>query len=518
MTLRMKILAVAGAVFLCALALTYGLSQRIVLGSFARLEEQSVRTNVKRVLEALNEELTGLETTTRNDFQEPVEGSLAVERFLDAGGIAALGKRTHLKVEILRADASDTPADYREARSLISEASPVVVLKLDAERVAGYAHLLDIDGNPRLTLKVEMARDIFNHGKTSVFYFMLAVFLMGLLIIVVLVFALQNLVLGPVSTLSNHAVRIGREDDPTGRLSMDRSDEIGTLAREFDRMAERLSESRKRLLDQTYAIGMAGMASNVLHNVRNALVPEIGRLERLRTSLGEIPLEEISMAREELGDPEVSESRKKDLHRFLRLANQSVAKKIAIALDEGAKIGEEMLGIERILSKCEKFSHAEQPSEKVLLAALVQDALGAVGEEILESVEVDIDPGLENIRPLKVRRIPLQNVLSSLFENAAVSIRKTETKSGKIRVRAAEEKLDDGEKVRLTIGYNGAGFAPEDLRRISSRDESNGDGDMEGFSLHACANTVAAMGGRLEIESDGERRGGSFHVLVPRED
>jgi HAMP domain-containing protein len=75
-------------------------------------------------------------------------------------------------------------------------------------------------------------------------YGLLSTVFAGLLLMLVLLALLQRAVLRPIAALTEHAVAIGRGEDPRKRLALEREDEIGILAREFDGMMEQLARSR----------------------------------------------------------------------------------------------------------------------------------------------------------------------------------------------------------------------------------------------------------------------------------
>ena len=54
----------------------------------------------------------------------------------------------------------------------------------------------------------------------------------------------QRIVIRPLTTLTRHTVEIGKLDDTSVKVGMDRPDEIGQLSREFDRMLDKLAQSR----------------------------------------------------------------------------------------------------------------------------------------------------------------------------------------------------------------------------------------------------------------------------------
>ena len=72
------------------------------------------------------------------------------------------------------------------------------------------------------------------------------------------------------------------------------------LAREFDRMVERVAESRTQLVDQSFQAGFAELAKGVLHNLGNAMTPIGVRLANLGERLREAPAEDADLAVAEL--------------------------------------------------------------------------------------------------------------------------------------------------------------------------------------------------------------------------
>ena len=108
-------------------------------------------------------------------------------------------------------------------------------------------------------------------------------------VLLVLIYAIRQMILGPVSRMTRHAVRIAEHDDLTVRLALDRSDELGILAREFDKMVDKLADARRRLVDHSFEAGAAQIASGVLHNVGNAMTPLGVTVAWLQKRLREAP-------------------------------------------------------------------------------------------------------------------------------------------------------------------------------------------------------------------------------------
>ena len=72
------------------------------------------------------------------------------------------------------------------------------------------------------------------------------------------------------------------------RLAYERSDELGTLAKAFDNMVERLAQTRRELVDRSFESGAAENASGVLHNLGNAMTPLAVNVAKLQQQLGAV--------------------------------------------------------------------------------------------------------------------------------------------------------------------------------------------------------------------------------------
>ena len=121
-------------------------------------------------------------------------------------------------------------------------------------------------------------------------------------------------------------------------MNLRRTDEIGVLALEFDRMVDKLTDARRRLVDRSYEAGAAEAASGVLHNIGNAMTPLRVTVATLQARLRSAPAGEIEMVLAEIeasaGDP----ARRADLELFLKLASRDLASTVAAASDDVAAL------------------------------------------------------------------------------------------------------------------------------------------------------------------------------------
>lgn len=154
--------------------IVYFLASNILLDGYVRIEEQQIRLNVYRALNAQNQLLASLASKNgdwsvwNETFAEPMQTTLTMFRF----------------------DEAQLPPDAQSARETLVAGANLAIQPLNDQSIAGYVLLKDIYDQPALFVRVEMPRDVYAQGQTTLKY------LLGSLLIVGLIFgiAIQFLV------------------------------------------------------------------------------------------------------------------------------------------------------------------------------------------------------------------------------------------------------------------------------------------------------------------------------------
>jgi signal transduction histidine kinase/DNA-binding response OmpR family regulator len=214
----------------------------------------------------------------------PVHGMVILGRILSAAEVEQIASQAQAEVFMDRAASIQGPERVAETP--------------DTTQV--YRSFDDIYGRPAVTLRVEVPRKITERGRSAVTY--ASTYLIGTAVIVLalLVVLLNRLVLAPLARMTRHAVGIGDGSDLTTRLNFHGRDEIGVLAGEFDRMVERVAQSRAALvghladlqaaaLETTHAKEAAESANrakseflaNMSHEIRTPMNGVLGMAELL---------------------------------------------------------------------------------------------------------------------------------------------------------------------------------------------------------------------------------------------
>ncbi|HMD74950.1 MAG TPA: CHASE4 domain-containing protein [Steroidobacteraceae bacterium] len=379
-----------------------------------------------------------------------------------------------------------------------------------------YRTFRGLDGAPLMTLRVEVPREISARGKRVVLYASAYLVTAAIVTLVLLLVILNRVVLSPIARMTQHAVAVGEGSDLTARLNFTGSDELALLAREFDRMVERVAESRRQLVDQSFQAGIGELAKGVLHNLGNAMTPLSVRLSTLADRLHDAPLRDLEMAVTELSAEHGESARRADLQEFLRLGCRELALTIDRAKSDVALMQRQTNLVQTTLA--EQMSPSRNPHvvESVRLPELIAQSLEIVPDACRQRLVVNEDESLQQVGVVRVARTVLRLILQNLIINASDAIRDAGRDKGTLRLAAEIVRKEDGEQLHLSCDDDGVGIAKDHLQRVFEKGyTTKSPATNHGIGLHWCANAIASLGGRIWAASEGPGRGASLHVELP---
>lgn len=445
----------------------------------------------------------------------PSAGVLIFGRLLDEATVGRIADRHKLELRVVptpRESGAPAPPRWQPGKPFSTRALQLVQLE---DTVRGESTLTDLHGVPALTLQVTSPRAISARGEEATRFALATLCAVALAVLGVLLAVIHVMVLSPIFRMTAHAVELGRTDALDRRLALERTDELGVLAAEFDRMTDHLAEARKRLIDQSFVSGKAGMAAGILHNIGNAVTPITVRLNTLTNRLKSAPVDDLERAVAEL-DAEVGPAeRRADLARFVRLAALELASFMREAHEHVHGAVVQVEHVQQILNEQARFSRAGSGlAEPVEIGPLVRKVAAGLHPDLLRVVSVDVDASVEGVGPVRGNRVEIQQIVGNLVLNAAESIKSHCISGGRICVSARREPGSDPALARITFEDNGAGIGGEDLGQMFHRGFST-KSRGSGLGLHWSATVAAALGGQLYAESPGLGRGATLHLLLP---
>ncbi|MBS0379905.1 MAG: HAMP domain-containing protein [Proteobacteria bacterium] len=429
----------------------------------------------------------------------PPRGMVLMGTLLNEDAVEAIAAQAQAHLVMLPAMAQDGLASLRATDAVVQVFQP----------------FNDVFGHPILQLRVDVPRAITASGKAAVKVAAWALLGAAVVVTLLLIVVLNRVILGPLAQVTRYAVAIGEGADAPA-LDLKRSDEMGVLAREFDRMVERVNETRMQLVDRSFQAGFAELAKGVLHNLGNAMTPIGVRLANLGERLRQAPAEEVEIAVGELQSPDCEPQRRADLEQFLRLAGKELAATVRGTQDDVAVMIRQTSAVQTTLAEQMRSARNEHVIEPVRLTELVSQSLEIVPDSCRQRLTVDADETLRKLGMVRVARTVLRLVLQNLIINAADAVRDAGKEKGTLRLSAEIVRDQDVPQLHLQCRDDGCGIAPQNIERVFEKGFSTKSPETNhGIGLHWCANAISALGGRIWAASEGPGLGASMHLLVP---
>jgi len=443
---------------------------------------------------------------------------LIVGRLLDRVLAAAHAESMRTRLACFPLRSGELP--QREAAlldSITTSTEPVTTVTED-EHLYMYTVLADVRGAPSILLRAEVERRITARGASVIRFALLSTAFTVLLILFVLLRILQRTVLDPIGRLTGHAVAIGKNDDTSARVGMERGDEIGTLATEFDRMIGKLAQSRAAHAEAARLVGMSEIATGVLHDIGNVLNSvsvsarlSAGQVRKLPVGDLEKVMEILRGVQDDMASFVANDPRGKHLVPFLDQVTTNLAAERAKVVDEMGKLAEGIEHIERLVRSQQDVAGAGPLLEPVSIAHQLESALRlahCAGQGV-EGDAIRVETELEDLPMARLDKHKLTEILVNLIRNACDSL----DLAGKTRL-VLRARRRDADTVRIEVEDEGVGIPAQDLSRIFNHGFTTKP-QGHGFGLHTSANAAAQMHGRLFAESAGPGLGALFVLEVP---
>ena len=446
----------------------------------------------------------------------PAAGVLIFGRLLDDAAIKGIADQYKLDLSI----GPVSPADSLEPGNpppkwQPGEPQPLQIRLSEADSILlGETTIADVHGDPILTLRVTTQRSISARGEEASRFALATLCAVALAVLGVLLAVIHIMVLNPIAKMTAHAVDLGGNDTLNTRLALERKDELGVLATEFNRMTDHLVEARQRLIDESFVSGKAGMAAGILHNIGNAVTPITVRLNTLSDRIKSAPCDDLERAIAELESGQGTPERRADLSRFVQLAGLELTSLVRDAHEHVRGAVVQVEHVQQILSAQERYSRAGGVAESVEIEPIVRHVAEGLNPDLLRTASIDIDPSVCEIGAVRGNRVEIQQIVGNLILNAAESIKSHCISGGRIRVRALREPASDPPLAHLIFEDNGAGINPADFAKMFQRGFTT-KRRGSGLGLHWSANSAAALGGKLYADSPGAGPGATLHLLLP---
>lgn len=462
--------------------------------------------------------------TSKNEG--PIRGALIMGRLIDREFSDELAHRTRVRLELRPIDDPALSAEDRAALIQLGSAPRDAnwMQSTGSKVLHGYRIIRDVFDRPALLLHAELPRTISGRGMHAARVATACSMAGGIVVIAVTWLLLQRGVIRPLLRLTNHAVKVGHEDNLHLRLNLTRTDEIGALAGEFDRMVGRLAEARARMLAGAHEAGMAQVAVEMLHNVGNLLNSVNVSVGVVKNKLTTSEVKTVGQAAQlmlERGDRLAefltTDERGRRIPGFLAELSTVLSGEHEQMIGEMNRVGASLDHIQQIIDGQNDRSGRAGVLETVDAAALVEEAIWLSAEAFARH-DVELARDFEPVGLVSVNRNKVLQILTNLLSNAKRAVVEGGRIPRRVTVRlrrdAAADRPDAAPRIAIQVVDNGAGIAAEHLPQLFSFGFSTKP-NSRGCGLHSAVNMARELGGDLAASSDGPGCGACFTLTLP---
>lgn len=295
---------------------------------------------------------------------------------------------------------------------------------------------------------------------------------------------------------------------------------VNARTQALERTNQELREAQDRLIRAAHFAGMAEIATNVLHNVGNALNSvnvSVGMVEDQTKKLRSESLARLGDLLETHADALPSHLKPgvpsdKVVSALQKLIRGTEKTKIDI-LREIDTLNERVQHINHIIRDQQRHAELGGLFEKASLTDLVMEA-AQIQKGRLESNDVKMEMEFLVSAQIRVQKSKFVQVLVNLIKNAYEATLELPPDHRHVHILVSRK---DPETVRIEIHDNGVGIDPDHLTRVFHQGYTTKQ-DGKGFGLHFCGNVVSEMKGHIHVRSAGRGQGATFVIELPDAD
>ncbi|MCI5158570.1 MAG: diguanylate cyclase [Candidatus Electrothrix sp. AUS1_2] len=193
----------------------------------------------------------------------PQNGIVAMGRFFDEEVVESIKEQTHVQFEILQiaqkkraGDSSFIPAQH------ITQNHSVAITEKDDLRLSASIDLKNMKQEKSLVVQVDKRAKIIEKGRGTLYTAMESIVISLVVLLFVVVLLVNTVVVQPVSKLTEHIKIIRDTGDLSKRIESKRSDEIGHLTRQYNKMLGDLQRQQNELEEMAVTDGLTRLLNH----------------------------------------------------------------------------------------------------------------------------------------------------------------------------------------------------------------------------------------------------------------
>lgn len=481
------------------------------------------------------------EGKSSNDAAAAFEATVTAPAFADTmrrtttrTGFVRIGNRILViaAAQIFRSDETGTPSGYLVMGKELKDADVAEALQLPAAIIPGGSiqapHVIRSDarativepvagvtGGSVAALRFSVPRRLHAEGSALLWITLGGVALLLTIMILLLNWRLRAVLIRPVKSFQAHVSEISSSGE-LAHFAENRGDELGELYREFNRMTDELETLRSKVEAQSFAIGRSDIATDMMHNVRNAISPVRAILGKLDQRLHFPADSNVARALQELAEPVTPPDRRTKLLAFVTAAVEKLRVELGQHRSDVREALRSVSHVDETISTANSFGRSPQQTSDCDLSAVIGASLAIARHSTAVDVKAEFHSD-ERFR-IALPRVLLAQIIDNILTNAIEAIEATGRGHGEVQIRAARENADGGKSVHIVVTDDGDGIDPDCASALFERGHSGRRKDHGGIGLHWCANTLNACGGSIALRSAGIGHGSTVDITLPLSD
>ncbi|OJH39093.1 trifunctional serine/threonine-protein kinase/ATP-binding protein/sensor histidine kinase [Cystobacter ferrugineus] len=277
-----------------------------------------------------------------------------------------------------------------------------------------------------------------------------------------------------------------------------------------------LRQAQARLVETARRVGMAEVASSVLHDVGNALTSIVVDTALMRGAAATSRVNRFRQAaillednRARLAEFLTQDARGRHMVDYLiRLSEELEQEHTSLSKNLEA-LDSNVARVRAIVESQQAHATSTLLLEECDLGELVDEAL-RLQQGALFQAGITVSREVQDLPPVKTDKHKVLTILLNLLSNARQAMEAHPQEEPRLTLRAA---LEDG-WVCLQVVDTGVGIAP-DIREHLFTQGFTTRAEGHGIGLHSSALAVRLLGGRLSLDSEGLGHGTTATLLIP---
>ncbi len=323
---------------------------------------------------------------------------------------------------------------------------------------------------------------------------------------------------GKSDIIETHAIQNDKTDWFENRFAAIETNgnvmEVMLISRDITQRKEteaQLVAAQKEIVEKAHQAGMADIATGTLHNIGNILNSVLTSVQVMKEIQETSNIAKLSAAnnllKENINTIEQficeNPKGKKLLQYYLKIEESIVDEQNTIK-EHLARLNNKTDAISSVIAAQQNYAGTASLTEAFNLSQIIDDALTMQGGTI-ERYNISVTKNFNPTPDIPVQKMKLVHILVNLIQNAKDAMLETETEQRKLHFAVTS----NDKKAYIKVTDSGPGIPEDDKEKVfvhGFTTKKTG----HGFGLHSCANYMTEMGGRMYVESQGNRSGATF--------